>query len=87
MALLRVALRLPNSRPWKPDLKDRTDSWGLPGDWLSMHDSAPVSEAKLDEYLPIYSPMSSLEKSAPGPRSFARYAMNAALNAVSTGRA
>jgi hypothetical protein len=40
MALLRVALRLPNSRPWNPDLKLRMARLGLPGALFSIHESA-----------------------------------------------
>ena len=39
IALERVADREPKSRPWKPDLNDKTLSSGLPGAWLSMHES------------------------------------------------
>jgi hypothetical protein len=39
IALLLVALNEPNSRPWKPDLNDKTDRAGLPGDWLSIEES------------------------------------------------
>jgi hypothetical protein len=39
MALLLVALRLPNSRPWNPDLKLKMASSGLPGALFSMHES------------------------------------------------
>lgn len=39
IALLRVALKLPKSRPWKAEVKDRTDSWGVPGDWFHMVES------------------------------------------------
>lgn len=44
IALLLVALRLPNSLPWKADVKESTDNWGVPGDWFHM------VESEVDQY-------------------------------------
>lgn len=43
MALLRVSDRLPNRRPWKPDLKLIATSSGLPGLALFMTDDICAS--------------------------------------------
>jgi hypothetical protein len=34
IALLLVALKLPNSRPWKAEVNDNMDIFGEPGSWL-----------------------------------------------------
>lgn len=59
----RVVEREPKRRPWKADLKERMESWGAPGAWLSMLDAMS----------------SSVNSTCAPPRSCWRLHMNAAL--------
>lgn len=44
MGLLRVVERDPKRRPWKPDLNDRMDMCGEPGDLLFIAEEISSAE-------------------------------------------